>query len=62
MIIQPRRTRRIRQVFTKWKGKIKEMAGKSAGIPSWKAKGMDEKVAGKIQKKVGEDPEKVVGK
>ena len=43
------------------KGKIKEIAGKVSGNPELEGKGKDEKMACKIQKKVGEI-EKIVGK
>lgn len=36
------------------KGKIKETVGKIIGQPSLEAEGLAEKVAGKVQKKVGE--------
>jgi uncharacterized protein YjbJ (UPF0337 family) len=42
------------------KGAIKEKAGKTFNAPELQAKGQDEKVAGKIQKKVGQ-VEKVAG-
>jgi uncharacterized protein YjbJ (UPF0337 family) len=42
------------------KGAIKEKAGRATKNPELEAEGQDEKVGGKIQKKVGEI-EKVVG-
>jgi uncharacterized protein YjbJ (UPF0337 family) len=41
-------------VYHEAKGKIKETAGKIIGKPSLEAEGLAEKVAGKVQKKVGE--------
>jgi uncharacterized protein YjbJ (UPF0337 family) len=43
------------------KGKAKEEAGKAIGNPNLRDRGTDEKVAGKVQKKVG-DIKKVFGK
>jgi uncharacterized protein YjbJ (UPF0337 family) len=42
------------------KGKVKEETGKAIGNPDLQDRGTGEKVAGKIQKKVG-DVEKVFG-
>jgi uncharacterized protein YjbJ (UPF0337 family) len=36
------------------KGKIKEQAGKLTNSPDFEAEGLDEKLGGKIQKKVGQ--------
>lgn len=36
------------------KGKVKEAAGRVAGDPDLEAEGQGEKIAGKIQKKVGQ--------
>lgn len=43
------------------KGKVKEEAGKATNNPNLQGEGVDEKVGGKIQKKVG-DVEKVFEK
>lgn len=43
------------------KGAVKEKVGRAADDPELEAEGTDEKVAGKIQKKVG-DIEKVIEK
>jgi uncharacterized protein YjbJ (UPF0337 family) len=43
------------------KGQLKETAGKITSNPRLKEEGQDEKLSGKIQKKVGE-VEKVIGK
>lgn len=43
------------------KGKVKEESGKAVGNPDLRDRGTGEKVAGKIQKKVG-DVKKVFGK
>ena len=43
------------------KGKVKEKVGKAVGNPNLEEEGQDEKVAGKVQKKVGE-VEKVFNK
>jgi len=40
-------------MFHEVKGKVKEIAGKLSNNPKLKAKGTDEKVAGKIQEKIG---------
>ena len=42
------------------KGKVKEESGKAIGNPNLQDRGTDEKVAGKVQKKVG-DIKKVFG-
>ncbi len=42
------------------KGKVKEESGKAIGNPDLQDRGTGEKVAGKVQKKVG-DVEKVLG-
>ncbi|UTF50733.1 CsbD family protein [Desulfomicrobium sp. ZS1] len=41
-------------VYHEAKGKIKETVGKIIDKPSLEAEGLAEKVAGKVQKKVGE--------
>jgi uncharacterized protein YjbJ (UPF0337 family) len=43
------------------KGKVKEESGKAIGNPNLRDRGTDEKVAGKVQKKIG-DVKKVFGK
>ena len=47
--------------FHEAKGKVKEMAGKISDNPKLEAKGIDEKIAGKVQEKVGQ-VKKVLGK
>jgi len=47
--------------FHKVKGTIKEIAGELSDNPKLETEGTDEKIAGKIQQKIGEI-EKVVGK
>jgi uncharacterized protein YjbJ (UPF0337 family) len=47
--------------FHEVRGKIKEMAGIGSRNPEMEGEGKGEKLAGKIQKKIGEI-EKVVGK
>ncbi len=47
--------------FHEAKGKAKETAGKLIANPEWEAEGKSEKIAGKVQKKIGQF-EKVVGK
>jgi uncharacterized protein YjbJ (UPF0337 family) len=51
---------KIQGSFHEAKGKVKEEIGKATGDPNMRDKGSVEKVAGKIQRKVG-DVEKVVG-
>ena len=43
------------------KGKVKEIAGELGDNPKLKAEGTDEKIAGKVQGKIGQI-EKVLGK
>jgi uncharacterized protein YjbJ (UPF0337 family) len=43
------------------KGKVKEIAGELSDNPKLEAEGTDEKIAGKVQEKIGEI-KKVVGK
>ena len=47
--------------FHEVKGKVKEAAGKAAGNPRLQAEGQDEKVSGKILKKIGQ-VEKLIGR
>jgi len=43
------------------KGKVKEESGKAIGNPNLRDRGTSEKVAGKVEKKIG-DAKKVFGK
>jgi uncharacterized protein YjbJ (UPF0337 family) len=43
------------------KGKVKEESGKAIGNPNLRDRGTDEKISGKVQKKIG-DVKKVFGK
>jgi uncharacterized protein YjbJ (UPF0337 family) len=54
-------TDKIQGTFHEAKGKVKEVAGQVTNKPKLEAEGVEEKVAGKIQKKVG-DVKKVLGK
>ena len=47
--------------FHRAKGKVKEMAGNITDNPKLKAEGIDEKIAGKVQEKMGQ-VKKVLGK
>ena len=47
--------------FHEAKGKVKEMAGKITDNPKLEAEGAGEKIAGKVQEKIGE-VKKVLGK
>ena len=47
--------------FHEAKGKAKEMAGKLSDNPELEAEGTDEKIAGKVQEKVGQ-VKKILGK
>jgi uncharacterized protein YjbJ (UPF0337 family) len=47
--------------FHKVKGKLKEIAGELSDNPKLKIEGTDEKIAGKIQEKIGQ-VKKVFGK
>jgi uncharacterized protein YjbJ (UPF0337 family) len=47
--------------FHEAKGKVKEMAGKLTDNPKLEARGTGEKIAGKVQEKIG-DVKKVLGK
>jgi len=47
--------------FHKAKGNLKEIAGKLSGNPKLEAEGSDEKIAGKVQEKIGQ-VKKVLGK
>jgi uncharacterized protein YjbJ (UPF0337 family) len=46
--------------FHEVKGKVKEVAGKVTDNPKLEADGIDEKIAGKVQEKIGE-VKKVLG-
>jgi len=48
-------------IFHEQKGKVKEIAGDLSNNPKLKAEGTDEKIAGKVQEKVGQ-VKKVLGK
>jgi uncharacterized protein YjbJ (UPF0337 family) len=52
---------RTEGIFHEAKGKVKEMAGKVADDPRLEAEGNAEKIAGKMQEKVGQ-VKKVLGK
>lgn len=52
---------KIKGTLREAKGKVKEESGKAIGNPNLRDRGTDEKVAGKVQKKVG-DIKKVFGK
>ena len=47
--------------YHKMKGKIKEVAGELSDNPNLEAEGIGEKIAGKVQKKIGQ-VKKVLGK
>jgi len=40
--------------FHELKGKVKQIVGKLSDNPKLEAKGADEKIAGKVQKKIGQ--------
>ena len=46
--------------FHEVKGKVKEVAGKLSDDPNLEAEGIGEKIAGKVQEKVG-DVKKILG-
>jgi len=52
---------KIKGTLHEAKGKVKEETGKAIGNPNLRDRGTDEKVAGKVQKKIG-DVKKVFGK
>ena len=54
-------TDKIKGGIREAKGKVKEEAGKAIGNPDLRDRGASEKVAGKVQNKVG-DVKKVFGK
>ncbi len=45
---------KVKGTFHQLKGKVKEIAGKVTDNPKLQAKGVAEKTAGKLQKKIGE--------
>ena len=47
--------------FNQLKGAVKEVAGKLGDNPRLEAEGVDEKIAGRVQEKIGQC-EKVIGK
>ena len=51
---------KIKGTLHEAKGKVKEETGKAVGNPDLQDRGTGEKIAGKVQKKVG-DVEKVFG-
>ena len=51
---------KVKGTFHDAKGKVKEMAGKITDNPKLEAKGSAEKIAGKVQKKIGQ-VKKVLG-
>jgi len=48
-------------MFHQVKGKIKEVSGKFSDNPELEAEGTDEKIGGKVQKKIGQ-VKKVLGR
>jgi len=52
---------KIKGTLREAKGKVKEESGKAIGNPNLRDRGTDEKVAGKVQRKIG-DVKKVFGK
>jgi len=52
---------KVKGTFHEAKGKVKEMAGKITDNPKLKALGKSEKIAGKVQTKIGQ-VKKVLGK
>ena len=52
---------KIKGTLHEAKGKVKEESGKAIGNPNLRDRGTDEKIAGKVQKKIG-DVKKVFGK
>jgi uncharacterized protein YjbJ (UPF0337 family) len=51
---------KVKGTFHDAKGKVREVAGKITDNPELEAKGTAEKIAGKVQKKIGE-VKKVLG-
>ena len=52
---------RAEGMFHQAKGKAKETAGELSGHPELEAEGTDEKIAGKVQEKIGQG-KKILGK
>jgi uncharacterized protein YjbJ (UPF0337 family) len=52
---------KVKGTFHEAKGKVKEMAGKITDTPKLEAEGKGEKIAGKVQEKIGQ-VKKVLGK
>lgn len=52
---------KVEGTFHEAKGKVKEVAGKLSDNPNLEAEGAGEKIAGKVQEKIGE-VKKVLGK
>jgi len=52
---------KVEGTFHETKGKLKEMAGKITDNPKLEAEGTGEKIAGKVQEKIGQ-VKKVLGK
>jgi uncharacterized protein YjbJ (UPF0337 family) len=52
--MKPSTKDRIEGKFHEAKGAVKEKAGSVAGNPVLEAKGQDEKIAGKVQNKIGQ--------
>ena len=44
----------VEGTFLKIKGKVKEIAGELSDNPKLEAEGTDEKIAGEVQKKIGQ--------
>jgi uncharacterized protein YjbJ (UPF0337 family) len=59
--MKPSTKDRVEGQFHDIKGKAKEKLGRAIGKPKLESDGRDEKIAGKVQKKVGQ-VEKVLGK
>jgi uncharacterized protein YjbJ (UPF0337 family) len=51
---------KVKGTFHEAKGKVKEIAGKITDNPKLEAEGTGEKIAGKVQEKIGQ-AEKVMG-
>jgi len=54
-------TDKARGEFHDVKGKVKEKVGRATNNPDLEGEGQDEKISGKVQKKIGQ-VEKVLGK
>jgi uncharacterized protein YjbJ (UPF0337 family) len=51
----------VKGTFHQMEGKVKELAGKLSDNPKLEAQGVGEKIAGKVQEKIGQ-VKKVLGK